>query len=247
MPPKFVKFPSTPHLAVLGDTSVRNDKVMTPAERDLFLTSGIVVEEKIDGANMGISFDDQALCRVQNRGSYLSRPFSGQWARLGAWLESRQDRLFDVLGDRYILFGEWCVAVHSVEYNALPDWFLGFDVYDRSICEFVSSAVRDAMLRSASLHSVPTLAEGQYTLESVESLLGPSKVGENAAEGLYLRVNVGEITQGRAKLVRPEFVQTIADHWSRGTIRQNHLAPWRSPTNEQGLPPRVLERTNEPR
>ena len=31
------------------------------------------------------------------------------------------------LGDRLILFGEWCAAQHSLDYETLPDWFLAFD------------------------------------------------------------------------------------------------------------------------
>ncbi len=62
----FYKFPSTPHLALLGDIEVRDDKIMPEAERDKFLQNKIVVEEKIDGANLGISFDVEGNIRTQN-------------------------------------------------------------------------------------------------------------------------------------------------------------------------------------
>ena len=29
-----------------------------------------------------------------------------------------------------ILYGEWCYAKHTVPYDALPDWFLGFDIFE---------------------------------------------------------------------------------------------------------------------
>jgi hypothetical protein len=85
----FFKFPSTPHLAVLGDIKIRDDKVMPEAERNRFLGSEMVVEEKIDGANLGISFDDKGNIRIQNRGSYLVLPASGQWRKLSDWLVQR--------------------------------------------------------------------------------------------------------------------------------------------------------------
>ncbi|MDD3918234.1 MAG: hypothetical protein PHX00_13850 [Synergistaceae bacterium] len=65
----FFKFPSTPHLAVLLGVDVRGDKVMSEKERDEFLRHEITVEEKIDGANLGISFDGGGNLWLQNRGA----------------------------------------------------------------------------------------------------------------------------------------------------------------------------------
>ena len=143
----FFKFPSTPHLALLGSVEIRDDKVMSTTERDDFLRHELVVEEKVDGANLGISVDAEGNIRAQNRGAYLHLPGSGQWKKLGEWLESRTNALFDQLTDRYILFGEWCYAQHSVAYDRLPDWFLGFDIYDKGTAQFFSCARRDEIFR----------------------------------------------------------------------------------------------------
>lgn len=51
----FYKFPSTPHLAILASNVVRGDKVMSDKERYELLERELVVEEKVDGANLGIS------------------------------------------------------------------------------------------------------------------------------------------------------------------------------------------------
>ena len=55
----FVKFPSTPHLLWLGTTPARADKVLARDEAELFLRKPVTVEEKVDGANIGISVDAQ--------------------------------------------------------------------------------------------------------------------------------------------------------------------------------------------
>ena len=82
----FFKFPSTPHLALLGDVEVRDDKVMSESERDDFLRHELVVEEKVDGANLGISFDAEGNIRAQNRGAYLPSK-CGEWKNsLSGWL-----------------------------------------------------------------------------------------------------------------------------------------------------------------
>ena len=46
--------------------------------------------------------------------------------------------LFEILSEKFILFGEWCYAQHSIFYDRLPDWFLGFDIYDKDF--FLPSA-----------------------------------------------------------------------------------------------------------
>ncbi|MCA9215115.1 MAG: RNA ligase family protein [Planctomycetales bacterium] len=218
-----MKFPSTPHLAVLGGVSVRDDKVLIPAERDRFLAHDVIVEEKIDGANLGISFDSAGVIRAQNRGSLLQEPMSGQWKVLPAWLAVRSDCFFDVLSDRYILFGEWCYAKHSILYDRLPDWFVGFDVFDSQANRFANRAARDAILESLEVPVVPCLARGRFSLDDITNLLGLSHFGDTPAEGIYLRYDDGDWLGQRAKLVRPDFVQAIREHWSRGPLQVNRL------------------------
>ncbi len=63
----FFKFPTTPHLATLPNVEVRGDKVLSPSERDEFLQHALTIEEKVDGANLGISFDKEGNVQFQNR------------------------------------------------------------------------------------------------------------------------------------------------------------------------------------
>ena len=225
----FFKFPSTPHLALLGDVDIRGDKVMSEHERDAFLRYELVVEEKVDGANLGISFDSDGNIRAQNRGAYLPLPGLGQWKKLLEWLSPKEDMLFDHLIDRYILFGEWCYAQHSVFYNRLPDWFLGFSIYDRHVGHFLSTDKRDAFFREMGISKVPFLAHGYFTFSSIEELLSFSKLGDELAEGLYLRLDQDNWLMQRAKLVRPDFIQSIGQHWSQSGIKKNRVI-WESYT-----------------
>lgn len=228
----FFRFPSTSHLALLGDVDVRGDKVMSELERDAFLGPELVVEEKVDGANLGISFDSDANIRAQNRGTYLSiTSEGGQWSRLQEWLHPNENILFDHLTNRYILFGEWCYAQHSVFYDQLPDWFLGLDVYDKQVGCFLSSNQRDDLFNKIGIIQVPSIARGNFTFQELTEILSPprseplrSKLGHQQAEGLYLRSNQGDWLGQRAKLVQPAFLQSIEEHWSRKPITPNQLA-----------------------
>lgn len=224
----FYRFPHTPHLAWLGTGSPRDDKVMSAKEAATFLQSEIVVEEKIDGANIGFSIDDDGTLRVQNRGSYIDPLHcSPQFLALFRWLEPWEDLLYEALFPKLMLFGEWCYVVHSVRYTALPDWFLAFDVFDPVEGAFWNVTRRDELIRSIGLYSVPLLARGRFGLEELQSLMQQSRYSESPCEGLYLRREGPELT-GRAKLVRKQFTQAIGKHWSRGEMKRNSLMVVRS-------------------
>lgn len=222
----FFRFPHTPHLEWLGEGSPRDDKVLSPAEAQAILTAPVVVEEKIDGANLGISVDHEGNLRAQNRGHYLDPPFFGQFEKLAPWLGSRAEALFDALEDRLILFGEWSAARHSLDYDRLPDWFLVFDVYDRNTHRFWSTARRNELACSLELRTVPQVMQGRITLAELKRILQsqPSAYRVGPMEGVVVRRENNEWLDARAKLVRPDFTQSIGMHWSSRGIQWNGLA-----------------------
>lgn len=220
----FFRFPHTPHLAWLGAGQPRDDKVLSPEEASAILTDEVLVEEKVDGANLGLSVDEDGEVRAQNRGTYLNLDAPhGQFKPLRRWIDARRHQIADALYPDLMLFGEWCYAVHSVQYLRLPDWFLAFDVYDRGVGEFWSAARRDALVGGLGLALVPRLGAGRFDLRGLTALLGRSQLSDGPAEGLYIRRDEGDRLVARAKLVRREFVQAIDEHWSRRALQTNTL------------------------
>ena len=69
----FIKFPRTPHLVWLGARPPRDDKVLDPSQARDFLNGPIVVEEKVDGTNLGISLDREGSCRLKVAENLLSQ------------------------------------------------------------------------------------------------------------------------------------------------------------------------------
>jgi len=220
----FFKFPSTPHLAVLGGNDVRDDKCFSASEREEFLSHEISIEEKIDGANLGISFNSDGEPVFQNRGSVVT-VFSGQWVKLQNWYLKHSDFLFDKLADQYILFGEWCYARHSVFYDSLPDFFVAFDVFDKGAGRFFSVEQRNFFLSNSNIFTVPLIQKGLFSFAQLENMVFTSHFGHLPAEGIYLRIDDGQWLRQRAKLVRPAFRQTIEEHWSRHAICANRIKP----------------------
>ena len=219
------KFPSTPHLAWLADTPLREDKAMSEEEAQAFLSGPVVVEEKIDGANLGLSFSASGELRFQNRGNWLEGKLTGQWNALRGWAAKHEAQLRRLLPAGNVVFGEWCYAVHSIAYDRLPDWFVAFDVYDGRLRRFWSTNRRHALMKAAGLAEVPKISDGTFSLRKLEHFLrAVSAFGDAPREGLYLRREDDEWLLERAKLVRACFTQSIGEHWSTRRLTRNVVA-----------------------
>lgn len=219
----FFRFPHTPHLVWLGPGMPRDDKVLSTAEANALLSGEVTIEEKLDGANLGVSVNGDGRLRLQNRGQYLIPPFGAQFSRVAAWIERHHDELAPALGNGLILFGEWCAARHSIVYDHLPDWFLAFDIYDRAAARFWSTVRRDAWVKGLNISLVPVLARRRVSLAEVEAIAmtGVSRFGTNALEGVIIRQESADFLDRRAKLVRPDFAQAIGEHWRNRRIEWN--------------------------
>merc|ERR1712183_1043987 len=129
----FFKYPRTKHIFAAGtDCIPRDDLLMTTQETTRFCSPGqrIVIEEKVDGANLGFSINSNNQVLVQNRSHFVNSKTHKQFSVLDTWIEKHSWGLFAVLRpERDILFGEWLYAKHSIHYTSLPDYFLAFDIF----------------------------------------------------------------------------------------------------------------------
>ncbi|MFC0041872.1 RNA ligase family protein [Actinomadura rayongensis] len=233
------KYPRTRHLA--GSRLQPGDHDLAAAPFAEIAGRHLVVEEKLDGANAGVSFGAGGELLLQSRGHYLSGgPRERQFAPLKAWAASVRDLLHPRLTDRYVLYGEWLYAKHTVFYDALPHYFCAFDVLDRRDGTFLSTPARAELLAGTPVVPVPVLFEGAlHRLEDLTALVGPSTcrtprwrdalaaaaraggadpervAAETDAaeemEGLYVKVEEGGRTVGRYKWVRAGFVTAVLD------------------------------------
>lgn len=225
MPVAFYRFPHTPHIAWLGEGSPRDDKVLSSSEVAELLAGPVVVEEKLDGANLGFSVGPDGTLRAQNRGQYLEAPYHGQFQRLPEWLALHGDGLAAALGENLVAFGEWCAARHSLDYPTLPDWWLLFDVHDRRQARFWSTTRRDALAATLGLSVVPCIAEGRQTVASLRELVAThtSLFRDGPLEGVIIRRESADWLEARGKLVRHDFTQAIDAHWRSRRIQWNRV------------------------
>lgn len=139
-----IRYPRTPHIEGSGLSS--GDEDMEVIKFSELRGKFLVVECKMDGASTGISFDDNCELMLQCRGHYLLG--NGDWPEFDqfkVWGNTWKDYLFDVLDTRYIMYGEWMPAFHSVYYDLLPHFFMEFDIYDKQTGIFLSTERRNAM------------------------------------------------------------------------------------------------------
>jgi hypothetical protein len=232
----FTKYPRTPHL--FGSKGTDDDKHLGEAESRRFIAArSLIVEEKIDGTNVGIHFTADGEMVLQCRGHLIGEGMHPQYDLFKQWVAVRRDVLEPMLEDRYILFGEWVYARHSIHYRGLPHYFFEFDIYDKSAELFLDLQRRLALLDGTGLQTVPVLHTGPATRDDLPGLIGPSRFDshfenpatgqpDNLMEGLYLRTEGDGRVTGRAKFVRPEFVEKIrqSTHWQHQAMVPNRLA-----------------------
>ena len=129
------KYPRTYHLE--GSRSQIGDTGLKTIPLDDLYDKYLVIEEKLDGANAGISFDRQGKLLLQSRGHYLSGGKREMHFDLfKTWATAHQQVLWEILGTRYILYGEWLYAKHTIFYDLLPHYFMEFDILDTDTDEF---------------------------------------------------------------------------------------------------------------
>ncbi len=121
----YFKFPRTKHIVGLGCVE-RDDLLLTTGEQNMFLNKLVYVEEKIDGANMGISVVRETMkIKYQNRAHEINSTYHQQFWKLDQWEQIYGKDIYDILEpDNHILFGEWMYLKHGTPYNKLPSYFV---------------------------------------------------------------------------------------------------------------------------
>ena len=219
---EFKKFPRTPHLPCSGKVG-KEDKSISWAEfHDALGKGSLTVQEKFDGANLGVSLQDGKL-QLQSRGHILNGGGHPQFHPAWNYFYQYQSILEKGLGESKILFGEWLHFVHHVYYDVLSNYFKGFDVYDYEKDIFLSQRA----IRKTELRWIPWVSEIRFAKsifekseEEIKEYLGgitllSSASRSDSAEGLYFRIEDDEKVILRAKYVREDFFPEGEDEFVR--------------------------------
>jgi RNA ligase len=202
--------------------ATNDDKIAT--SMDKLIGVPIVITEKMDGSNTSLERDG---CFARTHSGPPTHPSFDMLKALQASLKQYLPK-----GIQY--FGEWCFALHSIAYNALPNYFLLFGIRDVYVPDFPNWYDWDSvetMAQGLGLVTVPVLFKGEVSSEKelqelTESFMNQPSACGGIREGVVVRVQREfkdeEFPFCVMKCVRANHVQT-SEHWKDQEIIRNKL------------------------
>jgi hypothetical protein len=232
------EFPKTQHLPWEpnpghGDTvaSEKDVQILLDPEVD------IIIEEKIDGASVGVTIIDGHPV-IRNKDHLLNKGYlrkkndttaKMQFRPLWNWVYENMDK-FEKL-DGYSVYGQWMLAQHGMEYDRLPSFFIAHDMFDHNERKWLGPMHTHRWFRHLGF-AYPwikwdTVLSPDHRRPTVEEYIAmanePSQYTSLCpAEGIYVKVVRGRHIINRFKMVRKDFVQGAL--WSDETLKKNRLS-----------------------
>lgn len=223
-------FPRTPHLPHSPNTS-GEDLIATHEEVAIVFTQPVNIEEKIDGASVGMClYEGNALIRnrdhILRKGYYKDTTAKKQFLPIWNWFYKHREA-FEALVEMgpYSVYGEWCLAQHGIMYDQLPDLFIAYDLYDQEKRTFLSPIKAREILTNLGFYLPKLLHQGVFDggyerlveLSNQQAEWSPEKL-----EGIYLKVYDNETILERFKMVRTDFIRGM--NWDPQELKKNKVA-----------------------
>lgn len=204
----WVKYPRTHHLP-WSDGINDDDRVIDSV--DHFIGKEVVVTAKMDGENTTM-YPDHIHARSLDGNGHPSRD----------WVKQFWGKIRSEIPEGWRVCGENLYAVHSIRYEALPTYFLGFSAWDAmNACLGWDDTVEWFGLLG--ITPVPVLYRGTFDEAAIRKLwTGPEM------EGYVVRLAgtfpYGHFKRSVAKFVRKDHNRTTR-HWMHGqAVERNGLA-----------------------
>ncbi len=147
------------------------------------------VQEKVDGANMGVSWKDGPILR--NRSHILKKgyietntPAKIQFRSAWNWLHKHSDEIKTIIrkyNSPLTIYGEWMFAKHSIFYDKLPDLFLAYDIWSVEDRKFLAPDVVSKLLNKTSIKYIKS---DYLTINSIDDLIVLSERNSNYRDGI---------------------------------------------------------------
>lgn len=175
------------------------------------------VQEKVDGANMGVSWTSGPVLRNRNnilKKGYIEKetPAKLQFRPAWNWIhDNREDimKIQDICKSQITIYGEWLYAKHSIEYNKLPDYFIAYDIY---ICEedkFLSPVEFEKVISQTNINYIKSK---KIVFNNIFDVVNESErtslYRDGVVEGIVLKTEIGPYLQNTFKVVNKYFKRT---------------------------------------
>lgn len=210
---KYVKYPRTSHLPWSAGIH-SDDRVIETL--DHFIGQEVVATVKNDGENTTV-YNDYLHARAIDGLPHASRN----------WVKNFAANWQHALSDDQRICGENMFAQHSIvhdENNPLPDYFLGFSMWDGNTCLAWDETLENFEILG--ITPTQTLWRGVFDENAIKALYDEQS-DWNTREGYVVRLT-NSFTFDRfkysvAKYVRANHVQTLKHHWRAQKIVPNFV------------------------
>ncbi len=207
----YVKYPRTYHLP-WSENMNKDDRIME--DMSIFDGKRVVVTEKMDGENTSMYCD------------YIhARSIDGRHHPSRDWVKNFHAGFACDIPEGFRVCGENIFAKHSITYNNLPSYFMGFSIWnDKNVCLSWPETVE--WFHLLGIKHVPVLFRGLYDEKTVRELWNPDRW--DSSEGYVMRLEeeipYSDFKQKVGKFVRKNHIQTVK-HWMHGQkMEVNELA-----------------------
>ena len=196
----WVKYPRTHHVP-WSPSVPADDRIVENMDR--FEGQRVIVTEKMDGENTSM-YTDHIHARSIDGRSHPSRD----------WVKNFWAQIMGHIPYGWRVCGENLYAEHSIKYDSLPTYFMGFSIWnDMNVCLSWNETLE--WFELLGIEPVPVLYDGIYDEEKIKAIT----INESTSEGYVIRI-ANEFTYGDfrnvvAKWVRKDHVQTNK-HWFFG-------------------------------
>ncbi|MEO0393984.1 MAG: RNA ligase family protein [Pseudomonadota bacterium] len=204
------KYGRTYHLPMSPGVS-SDDKIIRDLSR-LEASQDIVITEKMDGENTTIF-----------AGGCHPRSLDARYHPSRDWMKAYAAGISPMLATDERIVGEYLFARHSIAYDALPSYFLGFGWVVNGVFQSWDDTVEkfDAL----GINSVHQLYRGPYSDAVINQVI--ADLNFEKQEGFVVRLasafQEAEMSVSLAKYVREDHVQSD-EHWMNMEVIKNGLA-----------------------
>lgn len=194
------EFPRIPHL-IKPTSSQEDDLVIEEDALEYVLSQNLIVEEKLDGANCGMAYDEEGVGQIRNRKHILSKnyfqskrtPAKEQFLSAWGWQTRNKDKFMHLnkLNSGHIaVYGEWVLAIHGIEYDHLPSQFIAYALYSCSHRQFLPSDEARQLLFEAGFDLAREIYKGRSDLVSLKAMADQrsSYSSSDQREGIVIKI-----------------------------------------------------------
>ena len=220
------EFPRIPHLIKTSDIS--DDDIVVNSDNILeILANPVIVEEKLDGSNCGMAYEGN-MGYIRNRKHILSKnytqekrtPAKEQFLSAWGWQTDHKElfmKLYKLAGEQLGVYGEWCLAVHGITYDQLPDKFVAYGLYSPSKKDMLDVASARTLLSEAGFNLAYKIYEGIVNLNDLKVMASEysNYSSIESREGVVVKVID---TNEQYKVLRGNYHQNVL--WDNKIMRK---------------------------